>query len=43
MLGGMVWDDIVWHIHRAVDKDKLFTTNELVDMFPKLLRRIREG
>ena len=42
MLGGMAWDDIVWHIHGAVDKDKVFTTNELADMFPKLLGHIRE-
>lgn len=42
MLGGMAWDDICWHIHGAVDEDKVFTTNELADMFPKLLGHIRE-
>lgn len=42
MLGGMAWDDISWHIHRAVDEDKVFTVNELADMFPKLLGHIRE-
>lgn len=42
MLGGMVWYDIDWHIHGAVDDDKCFTRNELADMFPKLLGHIRE-
>ena len=42
MLGGMAWDDIVWHIHRAVDEDKVFKRSELADMFPKLLGHIRE-
>lgn len=42
MLGGMAWDDIGWHIHGAVDEDKVFTKNELADMFPKLLGYIRE-
>lgn len=42
MLGGMAWDDIGWHIHGAIDKDKVFTRNELADMFPKLLGHIRE-
>ena len=36
MLYGMVQDDIGWHVHRAVNVDKVFTTNELADMFPKL-------
>lgn len=31
MLGGMAW--VGWHIHRAVDDDKVFTRNELSDMF----------
>lgn len=42
MLGGMAWDDIGWHIHGAVDEYKVFTRNELADMFPKLLGHIRE-
>ncbi len=41
-LGGMAWDNIGWHIHGAVDEDKVFTRNELADMFPKLLEHIRE-
>ena len=35
-------DDIGWHIHGAVDEDKVFTKNELADMFPQLLGHIRE-
>lgn len=42
MLDGMDWDDIGWHIYGAVDGDKVFTRNELADMFPKLLGYIRE-
>lgn len=42
MLGGMAWDDIGWHIYGAVDEDKMFTRNELADMFPKLIGHIRE-
>ncbi len=42
MLGGMAWNDIEWHIHEAVDEDKVFTINELADMFPKLFELIRE-
>lgn len=42
MLGGMAWDDIGWHIYGAVDEDKVFTINELADMFPNLLGHIRE-
>lgn len=42
MLGYMAWDAIGWHIHGAVDEDKVFTKNELADMFPKLLSNIRE-
>ena len=40
----VVWlgDDIGWHIHGEVDEDKVFTRNELADMFPKLLGHIRE-
>lgn len=39
----MAWDDIVWHIHDAVDEKKLFTKNELADMFPDLLGHIRDS
>ena len=42
-LGGMAWDDICWWIHDATEKDKLFTRNELADMFPDLLGHIREN
>ena len=31
-----------WHIHGAVNEDKVFTRNELADMFPKLLGHIGE-
>ena len=41
-LGGMAWDDICWWIHDATEKDRLFTRNELADMFPDLLGHIRE-
>ena len=37
-LGGMAFDDVVWHFHNAVDVDKLFTEDELIKMFPKLLQ-----
>ena len=40
-LGGMAWDDIGWHLYYAIDEDKLFTRNELADMFPDLLGHIR--
>ena len=40
---GMAWDDIVWHIHDAVDEKKLFIKNELADMFPDLLGHIRDS
>ena len=40
-LGGMAWDDICWQIYDATEKDKLFTRNELADMFPDLLGHIR--
>lgn len=35
-LGGMAWDDIVWWVHNAVEVDKLFTVDELKEMFPYL-------
>ena len=38
----MLGDNIGWHIHGAVDEDKVFTQSELADMFPKLLRHIRK-
>ena len=41
-LGGMAWDDICWWIYDATEKDKLFTRNELADMFPDLLGYIRD-
>jgi hypothetical protein len=41
-LGGMAWDDISWHIHDAVDVYKLFTRNELANMFPDLLGHIKD-
>lgn len=37
MLGGMAWDGISWWIYNAVETDKLFTKEELADMFPYLL------
>lgn len=42
LLGGMTWDDIVWHIYYATEKYQLFTKNELADIFPDLLGHIRE-
>ena len=36
-LGGMAWDDVAWWIYNATTTDKLFTRNELADMFPDLL------
>ena len=40
-LGGMAWDGISWWIYNAIEKDKLFTKNELADMFPDLLGFLR--
>lgn len=37
-LGGMAWDDISWHLYDAIEKDKLFTLEELRELFPILLR-----
>lgn len=42
MLGGMAWEDIGWHIYGATEKDKLFTRNELAEMFPALLGHLKE-
>ena len=36
-LGGMAWDDIGWHLHDAITIDKLFTLEELEELFPILL------
>jgi hypothetical protein len=41
-LGGMAWDDISWWIYNAIEKDKLFTMNELADMFPDLLGYLKK-
>lgn len=43
MLGGMDGDDIGWHIHGAVNEDKVFIRNELAKMFPNLFGHIREN
>lgn len=43
MLGGMAWDDIGWHLYQAIDEDKLFTKQELADMFPDLLGFLRKS
>lgn len=37
LLGEMAWSSISWWIYKAIDEDKLFTKNELTDMFPDLL------
>ena len=37
MLGPMAWDGISWWIYNAIETDKLFTKEELADMFPQLL------
>lgn len=36
-LGGMAWDDVAYHFYAAVEEFKLFTAEELADMFPSLL------
>lgn len=41
-LGGMAWDDIGWWLYHAIEEDKIFTKNELADMFPSLLWHIKE-
>ena len=41
-LGPMACDDIVWHIYDATEKDKLFTLEELADMFPDLLGYLKK-
>lgn len=42
LLGPMAWDDIAWHIYDATEKDKLFTLEELADMFPDLLGYLKK-
>lgn len=42
-LGGMAWDEVAWWIYNATEKDKLFTRNELADMFPDLLGYLRDN
>lgn len=42
LLGGMAWDDICWWVYGAIEEDKLFTKDELADMFPSLLGRLKE-
>lgn len=37
-LGGMAWDEISWWVHEAIDVDKLFTREELHELFPLLIR-----
>ena len=39
---GMAWDDIGWWLYHAIEEDKIFTKNELADMFPSLLWHIKE-
>lgn len=41
MLGGMAWDGISWWIYDVTETDKLFTKEELADMFPYLLGFLR--
>ena len=42
MLGGMAWDDIGFAIHQAIENDKLFTIDELIEKFPDLLGHLKE-
>lgn len=37
-LGGMAWDEIAWHLYYAIDRDHLFTLEELKEKFPYLLK-----
>jgi hypothetical protein len=41
-LGGMAWDDVAWQIYYATEKYKVFTRNELANMFPDLLGHIKD-
>ena len=38
----MAWDNISWWIYEATEKDKLFTLEELADMFPDLLGYLKK-
>lgn len=42
LLGPMAWDNISWWIYDATEKDKLFTLEELADMFPDLLGYLKK-
>ena len=42
MLGCMAWDDIGFAIHNAIENDKLFTKEELIEKFPSLLGFLKE-
>ena len=41
-LSGVAWNWIIAEIYNATEQDKLFTKNELADMFPSLLGYIKE-
>ena len=41
MLGGMALDDVSWNLYDATEKYKLFTKNELAEMFPRLLGHLK--
>ena len=36
-LSEMAWSDISWWLYNGIEEDKLFTKEELADMFPDLL------
>lgn len=36
-LGGMAWSDVSWWVYDVTETYKLFTRDELADMFPDLL------
>ena len=38
VLSPMEWDDIVQHAYEAVFTDKMFTMEELTELFPELLK-----
>lgn len=42
LLGPIAWDNICWWIYDATEKDKLFTLEELADMFPDLLGYLKK-
>ena len=41
-LDGAEWDDVAWQLFHATETDKLFTDEELREMFPKLLGHVVE-